>query len=266
MMYQTFSSLKRWFGKHEVCEPDPDHTLYPDWPSARAAGAGYDTAQIIEKTIRAAEIVRASEGRLFDRDSVVLDREGASYPLLDCLLSAADGGNLRVVDFGGALGSTYRLYAPFLAAIKDLRWNVVEMPETAKVGRERFWDGRLRFYDHMRDVGERPHVVLFSGVLQYLDDPYAALAEVKALSPDLIIVDRTSTSELETDRFAIQVVPETIYEAKLPFWIFGRDRIGQALGPEYCSDLTLQALDPDMLVETVTVRFTRQHFRRSYHI
>jgi len=40
---------------------------------------------------------------------------------------------------------------------------------------------------------------------------------------DYVIIDRTPFSDTENDRLCVQVVPESIYIASFPSWIFSRD-------------------------------------------
>ncbi len=46
---------------------------------------------------------------VYERDSVVFDHLEYAWPLLACLLQiAAERRSLRVIDFGGSLGSSWR--------------------------------------------------------------------------------------------------------------------------------------------------------------
>ena len=82
----------------------------------------------------------------FERDGVVFDQPDYNFPLLACLLRVAteSGNRLRVLDFGGSLGSTYFQCRPFLGGVSELRWTVVEQPQFVECGRREFEDGEVQ--------------------------------------------------------------------------------------------------------------------------
>ena len=87
---------------------------------------------------------------------------------------------LRVVDFGGSLGSTYFWCRDFFKEDFRLRWHVVEQEAHVKVGRADFQDEELRFDFTVDDViaQGKPDVLLMSGVLHYLEKPAAFLEQL----------------------------------------------------------------------------------------
>jgi putative methyltransferase (TIGR04325 family) len=76
----------------------------------------------------------------YERDGVVFEEVQLSFPVLAGLLraSAADAGRLAVIDFGGALGSSYYQCRKFLSLLPDLAWAVVEQENFVRCGREEF--------------------------------------------------------------------------------------------------------------------------------
>jgi putative methyltransferase (TIGR04325 family) len=163
---------------------------------------------------------------VYERDSVLFDEIQYAWPVLAGLMwvAARCGGTLNVLDFGGALGSTYFQNRAFLAAVPQVRWNIVEQPRHVETGKTWFEDDRLRFYAHIADclADTQPNVVLLSSVLQYLERPYAVLDEILELPCDHIIVDRTPFWDGPTDRLCVQTVPPSIYPASYPAWILSR--------------------------------------------
>lgn len=247
-------------------QPTGLSSIYADWQSACADATGYDTSAVIEKTASAAEKVKLSNGRLFERDGVLFDYPIAPYPFIKSLLcaSAKHTDGLTVIDFGGSLGSTYRQCLPFLSHIRILRWNVVELPGLVKVGRSKFENDTLRFFGSLDDASSdrMPDIFIFSGVLQYLDDPYAILEQAKALAPAAILIDRNPCSILDRDAFTLQTVPDRIFSARFPFRIFGHDEINRALTPQYCLSASFETVDRDMQAGDVVVKFRGQYFNR----
>ncbi|QIP01739.2 methyltransferase, TIGR04325 family [Bradyrhizobium symbiodeficiens] len=219
-----------------------------------------------DQLVAATERVIASDGRLFERDGVVFSTPIVPFELLTFLLRAAgrSGGTLKVLDFGGSLGSTYRQCRPFLDHLRQLRWNVVEQPAMVEIGKARFADDQLRFFDRIGDAteGSAPDVVIFSGVLQYLDDPYHVLAEACACGASTIIVDRNPVCALAQDVLAVQVVSSDIFPARLPFRIFGAGMIENAMGSAYRKVAEFGCVDSDAVLKALDVRFRGQAFER----
>jgi len=60
--------------------------------------------------------------------------------------AAKSEGVLKVLDFGGSLGSTYFQNRKFLDSLKDVVWCVVEQKHFVDVGKVDFEDSRLKFY------------------------------------------------------------------------------------------------------------------------
>jgi putative methyltransferase (TIGR04325 family) len=209
---------------------------HADWASASAASSGYDAGDILAKVRDAVRKVRDGEA-VCERDSVLFAEPQYPFPVLAGLLLAAraSGGRLSVLDFGGSLGSTYFQCRQFLSGIPEMRWSVVEQEGFVRCGREEFEDGALRFHPSIAAscAASEPDVVLLSGVLQYVPDPYGVLEQIAAAQIPHIVVDRLATSALDGDRIAVQHVPASIYKASYPIRIFGRHSIVKALAGRY---------------------------------
>ena len=202
------------------------------WDEALAASSGYDGEVILEKTRTALLKVKSGQAA-YERDSVLFDEIEYSWPVLAGLLwvAARCGGRLDVLDFGGSLGSAYFQNRAFLAALPEVRWNIVEQARHVETGKTYFADERLRFYDDIAGclAETRPNVVLLGSVLQYLERPYAILDELLALPCDHLIVDRTPFWSGADDRLCVQTVPPSIYAASYPSWVFSRGRLRERL-------------------------------------
>lgn len=209
---------------------------YAQWQGALAASRGYASDAIFEKTRDAALKVVRGEA-IYERDSVVLDRVEYSYPVIAALLrcACAQDGRLRVLDFGGALGTSYRQFKAFKVSLRELQWSIVEQARYAECGRTQFANHELRFFESIDAALEhaKPNAVLLSGVLQYLEDPRRVIGEIAASTSATIIIDRTYCSSSVDDILTVQVVPPSIYDACYPCWIFSRSRLLQAFGGKY---------------------------------
>lgn len=240
---------------------------FPDWEAACRDSTGYDRPAILQRLVAAAEEVAGSDGRKYERDGVVFTEPVTPFPLLTFLLLVAgrNGSRLTVLDFGGSLGSTYRQCQRFLSHLTFLRWHIVEQSHIAAEGKLRFENDILRFHGSIEDAlaEGRPDVVVLSGVLQYLEDPYKILARAVSSRPTLIVIDRSPFSEMEKDAFSLQVVADAIYPARLPFRIFGVNSLESSLLPAYRIVAAFDTVDPDMMAGSVTVRFRGKVFERT---
>lgn len=194
---------------------------YPNWDTALKAAGGYDAPQILNKSVSAMRQVRDGKAK-YERDTVVFDHVHLSYPLLSWLLYVAScsSGRLSVMDFGGALGSSYYQNRGFLAQLSELRWGVVEQHNFVTAGLAEFQTNTLRFF-YTPDECEsalQPNFLLFSGVLQYMEYPMNLLDSLLEKETPYVLIDRTMAHRLGSDRLAVQHVPAWIYKASYPVW------------------------------------------------
>lgn len=237
----------------------PDPTTQPDvmylgdyasFDEARAASTGYDAAAILESTRLAVHKVVNGEAA-YERDSVTFDQLYLPFPLLAMLARAAaeNRGRLSVLDFGGSLGGTYLQCRNFLGSLPHLEWSIVEQPAHVACGQREFTTDQLKFYPTIEAcLRERqPSVLLLSGVLQCLPDPWTFLREAAAHPFRWIVLDRTPIIDAERDRLTVEVVSPRIYAASYPAWFFSRPRLTQHLQPGWRIDTEFDALDRQLL-------------------
>lgn len=191
---------------------------YESMGKAAAASSGYSASNIAKAVVNAIEQVRRGEAAM-ERDGFALSRPQYPYQLLTVLLHlAGQHGNamLNVVDFGGSLGSSYFACKPWLRHIGNLRWIVIEQPHFASIGNSRFADGSLEFSASIDTLSFRPDLVLASGVLMYLPDPYETLGCLLNMSAKMCVIDRTAIVQTPDDTFAVEHVRSGNYEASYP--------------------------------------------------
>jgi putative methyltransferase (TIGR04325 family) len=75
----------------------------------------------------------------------------------------------------------------------------------------------------------RPDVVLLSGVLQFLEEPYQVLDRLTSTGARYMILDRTPFSPGAEERLTVQQVSPEIYEASYACRIFSYDRMLSSL-------------------------------------
>lgn len=219
---------------------------YATWAEAVTNTTGYEVESILSKALDAELRVRRGDAA-FERDTVCFDRPDHSWPTLAALMycAAISSGRLRVVDFGGGLGSTWSKYRDILANLPEVRWGVVELPAYVKVGKDQLQNIQLSFHadiaDAISSVGN--HILFSSSVLQYLEKPYEFLQEASAYGFEFICLDRIGCTLDERDRLTVQYVSPHIYDASYPCWFLSEQKIKAKLLDRYDCLLQFEASD-----------------------
>ncbi len=206
---------------------------YSDWKVAKAASLGYDDAALFGKVLTGTREVVAGRA-IFERDGVLFFNKNLPFQLLSGVLLAAasNEGNLDVVDFGGALGSTYRQLRPMLHGLSSVHWRVVEQPHYVEAGIAEFTTAELQFYPSLSSLPSLSDgsIGLLSSVIQYIPDPKDLLAAIQQLNVQYLMIDRVPISEARSNQLSIQHVPRQIYRASYPVWILSRSWLDEQLG------------------------------------
>lgn len=209
---------------------------FPDWQSAVTVAKGYHAANILDIQRRSMRKVRDGEA-VYERDSVLFDKIEYFFPSLAALLYAASrsGNRLSVLDFGGALGSSYYQNRGMLSHLAPLSWHVVEQSHFVAAGQAEFQNEQLGFFPTIADswAASPPDVVFLSSVLQYLEAPFDLLAEIMRLGPRFILVDRTPVMDEGRERIVVQTVPPSIYPATYACRLLAPGSVEAALAPGY---------------------------------
>jgi len=224
---------------------------FATWKEASAHCTGYDTEEILAKVLATTLKVKHGEAA-FERDSVLFDQIEYVWPVLAGLMWTAvrSGGRLNVLDFGGALGSSYFQNQKFLQSLPDVHWNVVEQRHFVAAGRQYIQDERLRFYESIEEclIENRPNVILLSSVLQYLESPTEIIRELNNVGALCLVIDRSPFSLNRQDKLVVQKVPAAVYLASYPMWIFSQSKFEQLLAENWYMVAT--TLSPEGSVRT----------------
>ncbi|MCQ8117281.1 methyltransferase, TIGR04325 family [Methylomonas rosea] len=208
------------------------------WDDAALLCTGYNADDILKKTLDATLTVKRGDA-LFERDSVLFYNVDFNWPGLSGLMWAAAlaGGKLNVLDFGGALGSSYFQHLVILNTISNVRWNVVEQAHYVEAGRTHIQDDVLRFYYSIDEclIENKPNVIILSSVLQYLEFPFDVIRKLPFIGASILIIDRTPFSNTTQDRIFIQRVPPSIYNASYPMWVFSASAFMNIINQDWCS-------------------------------
>lgn len=203
---------------------------YATWRQAVEDSSGYDEAHILQAVKKASlQVIRGEAA--FERDSVAFPEPDYPWPLIAVLLRAASetDGRLHVLDFGGALGSTWFQCRDFLQSMHEITWSVVEQQHYVRCGSMiHARDRVLSFHESVEDVPKvcgSPNFVLISSTLQYLEHPRMVLEELAATGCRYLVVDRTPYVSEGRTRLSVQKVPDSIYPASYPVWLFSKPEI-----------------------------------------
>lgn len=209
---------------------------FDSWDAAQKSCSGYDGDAILQRVLAAMLQVKSGAAAQ-ERDGFLFDTPQHNWPVLAALFaaSARADGDFRVVDIGGALGTSYFQFRRFRPDMPAPDWCVVEQKHFVEAGQKQIAEGGLRFVDDISAAmqGARAHVALLSSSLQYFDAPLEALKKIVAASPEVIIFDRTPISVKQRTSLTVQRVPKHIYHASYPMWVFAQRDLADILSADY---------------------------------
>lgn len=222
---------------------------YTTWSHALRETKGYQDEQILEK-VKAATLQVRNNNHLFMRDGVIFREPQYSFAMLAALLKIAieNKGKLSVLDFGGALGTSYYQFKRFCDVNIDLQWNVVEQPSYTECGNKLFKNDELSFYSHLQDIPKTIDVILMSASLQYIEAPYSLLDNLSKLDIPYMIIDRLLLSKCEqNDKILVEHVCESIYQSSYPCWLLSYFILNPYLNKYYSPICEFTALEGKFL-------------------
>jgi putative methyltransferase (TIGR04325 family) len=209
---------------------------FKSWEEANINCTGYDSSSILEKVLEATLMVKRGEFA-FERDSVLFSQIKYDWSILAGLMwvAARSGGRLNVLDFGGALGSTYFQNRKFLDTLTEVRWNIIEQENYVNAGRSKIQNGQLHFYSNIEEClsENQPNIILLSSVLQYLKSPNEIIHKLSDTGAALLIINRTSFSNHLADKIIVQRIFPPIYAASYPMWVFSEREFLNLLAPNW---------------------------------
>jgi putative methyltransferase (TIGR04325 family) len=199
---------------------------YATWADARAASVGYENEEILGRVLEATLAVKAGLAE-FERDGVLFYKQEPDVALMAVLeeVGRPEDGSLRVLDFGGSLGSIYWRHRASLPKGEQLQWDVVEQSAFVEAGCRYLSEPPLRFHDNVQEAQQScgHDVLLCSGVLQYLEEPFRFLEEWSLLEIPYLLLNNLPLHAKGPDRIRVQHVPPSIYPATYPVWFFNRE-------------------------------------------
>jgi len=207
---------------------------YMNWEEAMQKCTGYDSAVILEKCKNALLKVKNGEA-VYERDSVLFDEIQYSWPLLAIIQHVAleYDATLSLIDFGGSLGSSFFQNKLFLNNLKRVEWVVVEQDHFVKCGKKYFENEQLRFEYDIDSILSKYNskLLLLSGVLQYLNNPYEKIEKFISYGFEYIAIDLVVCAESHI--ITVQNVPPIIYSASYPCHFFYESELLKAFENDY---------------------------------
>jgi putative methyltransferase (TIGR04325 family) len=221
--------------------------IYENWEDARNNSKGYDDQKILKRVKHTTSLL-LSKKRAYERDGILLDKNEYPYQILLIILRAAieNKNKCKVIDFGGSLGSTYYNNRSFFKDIKDLKWIVVEQNNFVKIGNKYFSNKIINFNDKIENATKqfkKPNVVIISGVIQYLNNPYQILKKIIKTNADYIVIDRSPFLKKGKTIITVQKIPKKIIDSSYPIWLFNETEFKKHFKKNYHELATFDALD-----------------------
>ena len=215
---------------------------------AAKASAGYQAPDIANRAERAARAV-ISGNAAFERDGVTFEEPDPRWPVIaGLLLGRRQGQPLRVLDFGGGLGSSYWQNRDILETGlggHSLEWTVVEQQTMIERAASLPAHG-IHYVERPDDASpEGVDCVLLSSSLQYLKDPHFMLAALLDTGARVLVIDRTPMASVKADIPSVQTTPPHIYRASYPAWIFSQSHLESTL-KDWMIVARFPGLEPDM--------------------
>lgn len=210
--------------------------IYSTWEEAQKHATGYSSDDILQKVKDAALKVKRGEA-VYERDSVLFYEPSYNWSLVTCLLKVAlkNNNTLKVIDFGGALGSTYFQNLHLFDTLDHLNWFVVEQKHFVDFGKSELTNNHLSFFYDIESVlrQHKANTLLLSGVISYLEDPHEWMKKFLSYGFDYIILDRVAFTTDENHILSVQHMPEWIYKASYPSWFLNEAVFLSLFSEEY---------------------------------
>jgi putative methyltransferase (TIGR04325 family) len=102
-----------------------------------------------------------------------------------------------LIDAGGHMGTKYRAFRRLLTQFEHVQWVVYDVPAMIRAGRERARAEGLSALSFVDSVASAPpaELVLASGLLQYLDIPFADLLGKLQRKPRHLLLNKVATRD-----------------------------------------------------------------------
>lgn len=197
---------------------------YARWEDALSHSTGWDSPIVLDMVSVATENLLKGSYE-YERDGVNFAKKPPVDPLKSCLKDLA-GEVENIIDFGGGLGGTFFNNLDIYKN-REVNWIVIEQENFVKAGNllADKYSVDVDFINAFEEVSVRKiDLVIFSGVLHYIENWASILNEAISRDAKYILVDRTPFHELGNQIF-VQENPG-YYQTKVsyPCWLLNLDQ------------------------------------------
>jgi len=169
-------------------------------------------------------------------------------------MASSRTGSVRVLDFGGAVGSGYVHLLGTLPKHVAIDYRVVDLEKMCVAGRQLFGaDARITFHTALPDDDRSPDIIYLNSVLQYVEDYRGLLTKLASIQADFILCTRLAAGDILT--YATKQI--NLANKTLAYWFLNRSEvIGVLTGAGY--SLVYEDLDDQ--------EFNQNNFPEMYRI
>lgn len=198
---------------------------FSKWEEAKKITRGYDHQDTAINSFSAVKSRFLEREERFERDGFILKDEAKNLYLSEAIKKViGKKSELKILDFGGGFGSLYFNNRSILPKAINKDWLIFELDSVVKQSKRVNELKVLKFTNLWKSVltNARGRFVIFSGVLQYLEDPRFSFEEILKKKPSYIFLDRTPflSNQQSKNRLCIQINPQILGSSSYPLWLF----------------------------------------------
>lgn len=196
------------------------------WQLARNSSNTYQDIQIFKKVINCYENIKNKNCEFYERDGIIFNYKPDELDLIqflkDNIFKRKE--TFQVLDYGGSLGSRFFSNYNFIQN-NNIHWNIVEQKEFVDYGQKNLQKSNLFFFNNLNDCLKLKKIdcVIFSGSLQYLENYFEILNELKQHNIRLIFLDYLPLSKYKEHKIFVQNIPKKIVYSSYPIHVFSKN-------------------------------------------
>jgi len=152
-------------------------------------------------------------------------------PMLDL---RKDAETFRILDIGGCLGEQYIAFRHYLDSEIRLDWTVVDLPDVVSIANETIKNPDIRFFDDLNLCeSESFDLIIMSGFVALLEDPYSMLDRAYGMDCDFMFLDGVPMIEAgEDDVMMVSDLTDYGYVSYV-LWAFSESKLNSYLLQRY---------------------------------
>ena len=172
--------------------------VYPDHRAVPVKGLGHDDERWVSQCEELAHIL-LSTARNGATIPVNVRGRHVLLPLVAASVCRHDGGRVRILDFGGSMGTDYIHLSSSLSIPCTVEYHVVEGKKICDVAGDIFDDDpRIHFSSSLPLEPEQFDVVLVGSTLQYVEDYRGLLGRLCAYGAEYVLLSNLPAGDIAT--------------------------------------------------------------------